>query len=638
MEKMGKDSKKKFSTARAAKIPVDLTTYRQWVVWRQVTANGKVKKIPINPKTGKNASVTDAKTWGSFDQAVKYWNNSDTDGIGFVLASTDPFVVVDLDDCLEPKRNELDEDAWDYIKAQRSYAEISPSGEGVHIWVRGTVRQNIRADGVEIYGDRRFITVTGRPIPTLSGETIADGGISFRKLWNATDAARSIGQKDQGSSGKLSDWELDRVINQANRGPNGKKFRRLWGGNTEGYASQSEADLALCRLLALSAGCRAQLIDAVFRRSKLFRAKWDAVHSVSGRTYGAMTVSKARTRALAELKEKWAVHSATDVVIDDSTLRGLQGDLIEGVIPRGVLGIVVGHSNLGKSPLLYQAGISVAAGIPFLGHPVNQGRVLYLDFENGTAQTNELIERISDHLGLTTPPRDFLCWNLNAAMENWGRPGYRGEEMIRDFKPDLVVLDSLTAFDPEIESRNSRATQIMLKLRGIIRDTGCAIVGTHHLSKPSTRTDKTPPPLEKCKLRDWFFRARGASALINATDVRIGIEEPIQSKGAETDGEEIVLVMRGFTRIKGETPLIYIARVFDENGEPVGYNEVTGSRLLFNPDQESAFRKLPPQFRFKDARMAYDRGPQATSDFLKKCLALKIVRKNGHRYSKTNTR
>lgn len=206
--------------------------------------------------------------------------------------------------------------------------------------------------------------------------------------------------------------------------------------------------------------------------------------------------------------------------------------------------------------------------------------------------------------------------------------------MIRTFRPDLAILDSLTAFDPEIENRNPDATSAMLKLRGIIRELGCAVVGTHHLAKPSSRRDKLPEPLEKAKLRNWFFQARGASALINATDIRIGVEEPVQTGVVANGREEIALVMRGFARVKGEFAPTYVARVFDETGEPVGYREVTGPRLLFNPDQEAAYGKLPSEFRFKDAQYAYDRGPQATSDFLKKCIAHNILQKAGRGYKK----
>jgi putative DNA primase/helicase len=58
------------------------------------------------------------------------------------------------------------------------------------------------------------------------------------------------------------------------------------------YASQSEADLALCNL-GTAAGGNADQLDKLFRLSGLYRPKWDERHSSDGQTYGQMTIAKA---------------------------------------------------------------------------------------------------------------------------------------------------------------------------------------------------------------------------------------------------------------------------------------------------------------------------------------------------------
>lgn len=58
-----------------------------------------------------------------------------------------------------------------------------------------------------------------------------------------------------------------------------------------GYASQSEADLALCSHLAFWTGRDAAKMDSMFRQSGLMRDKWD--RQQSGTTYGAITIQKA---------------------------------------------------------------------------------------------------------------------------------------------------------------------------------------------------------------------------------------------------------------------------------------------------------------------------------------------------------
>ena len=89
---------------------------------------------------------------------------------------------------------------------------------------------------------------------------------------------------------EFSDEEL---LAKARDASNGEKFDRLWRGGTSGYPSQSEADMALCCLLAFWTGGDAMRVDQLFRRSRLYRDKWDDVHHSNGDTYGERTVKRA---------------------------------------------------------------------------------------------------------------------------------------------------------------------------------------------------------------------------------------------------------------------------------------------------------------------------------------------------------
>ncbi|MFD1646059.1 hypothetical protein [Haloarchaeobius litoreus] len=88
----------------------------------------------------------------------------------------------------------------------------------------------------------------------------------------------------------LSDAEL---IEKATNAKNGAKFERLWNGSTAGYESQSEADMALCCLLAFWTGNDETQMDRLFSDSGLYREKWDEVHYSDGSTYGEQTVANA---------------------------------------------------------------------------------------------------------------------------------------------------------------------------------------------------------------------------------------------------------------------------------------------------------------------------------------------------------
>jgi putative DNA primase/helicase len=93
------------------------------------------------------------------------------------------------------------------------------------------------------------------------------------------------------------DLDDEQVLTKASNAANGAKFRALfYEGDFSNYPSlptQSEADLALCEMLAFWLGKDHSRIDRLFRRSALMRSKWDEKHYSDGRTYGQGTIDKA---------------------------------------------------------------------------------------------------------------------------------------------------------------------------------------------------------------------------------------------------------------------------------------------------------------------------------------------------------
>jgi putative DNA primase/helicase len=149
-------------------IPEELTERPQWVCWRREIRDGKPTKVPYTPGRERRASSTDLLTWRTFEEALAAYERGEPlyDGIGFVFCSADPFVGVDLDDCRDPESGEVAPWAQNIIdRVQEGYVEISPSGEGVHIIVEGSVRDGgMRKGKVEMYGRGRFFTITGRSL------------------------------------------------------------------------------------------------------------------------------------------------------------------------------------------------------------------------------------------------------------------------------------------------------------------------------------------------------------------------------------------------------------------------------------------------------------------------------------------
>lgn len=310
---------------------------------------------------------------------------------------------------------------------------------------------------------------------------------------------------------------------------------------------------------------------------------------------------------------------------------GRKAHLIEDLLPMRSIGLLVGDSGIGKSPLLYQMAVSIAAGVPFLGFPTHKGSVLYFDFENpGDAQV-ELATRVSTLLELPEVPSDSLwLWNVTDCTENFGTEGCRIPDIIQKLGPKLAIIDSLSAWRPDAEEKNSAASAMIAQLRIAIRKTGGTLLLTHHRRKPSL--EGSPSLLDDP--RAWFRDTRGASALINGIDVRLGLA-PVSSSGASAglkpgSREMPELLFAGFQRIRGDIGPIYLARKRDEDAEPLGYVRATlGAEALNNTAQSTAYQSLPASFSTGDARRAYVKGDQATSDFLAKCTRMGLLKRVG---------
>ncbi len=157
---------KRLLSMKAESIPEELRVRPQWVVWRAV--GEKPDKVPYSTRTGRKASSTDLLTWSTFEEAVEAHKAGGFDGVGFVFSSGDPFSGIDLDRCVDPNTGKVAVWAMEIVRYFGSYSELSATGTGIHIIVKGEV-PNRRKGNVEVYSSKRFFTVTGHVLE-VSGD------------------------------------------------------------------------------------------------------------------------------------------------------------------------------------------------------------------------------------------------------------------------------------------------------------------------------------------------------------------------------------------------------------------------------------------------------------------------------------
>ncbi len=145
-------------------LPSEMTELRQWVNWRYELRKGHATKVPYNAQTLKRASTTKPATWSTYAHAVS--RVTDKTGLGFVLIP--PWIGVDLDHCVSEEGTFSLMARQIVARFSTTYIEYSPSGTGIHLFLKGVLEKAIKTPLGEVYTTGRYFTVTGRRVEGLS--------------------------------------------------------------------------------------------------------------------------------------------------------------------------------------------------------------------------------------------------------------------------------------------------------------------------------------------------------------------------------------------------------------------------------------------------------------------------------------
>lgn len=269
-----------------------LKSMRIWLCWNFVEKDGRKTKMPCSAfgaATGTNQE--NSHTWVTFEEAKAAAAKSHYNGVGFVIPEGWFFLDIDhkpLDDPYVVKM----------LERFDSYAEKSVSGEGIHIYGKcdlskiPTERKKDKLklhhkyyqknpnNGTELYIGgltNRYAVFTeniiqDKPLKECHEAILTTLNKNMFKKANKTSKTSDETASRAVTTVKGTSVDANTVIQGLKRQKNVKKFIRLFEkGDISGYISQSEADLALCNMIAFRAGPNPELIYEVFCQSKLYR-------------------------------------------------------------------------------------------------------------------------------------------------------------------------------------------------------------------------------------------------------------------------------------------------------------------------------------------------------------------------------
>ena len=174
-----------------------------------------------------------------------------------------------------------------------SYTELSPSGTGLHTIVRARLNGGRRRDKQDALGRTASRTTTARDSSAITGRHLRDTPRAVNERQTQLEQVRAAiwpAKAKPAVAGSILAGADDReLLERAYRAKNGSELDPLRRPALLRLAS--EADLALCNLLAFWFGPDPARIDRAFRGSGLMRAKWDSPRGET--TYGAQTIETA---------------------------------------------------------------------------------------------------------------------------------------------------------------------------------------------------------------------------------------------------------------------------------------------------------------------------------------------------------
>lgn len=288
--------------------------------------------------------------------------------------------------------------------------------------------------------------------------------------------------------------------------------------------------------------------------------------------------------------------------------------LLQDFLPRNSIAIMVGDSNLGKTPFCIQLAAAVASGAPFLGHATFPAPIVYADYENSSTAFRQKLDDICHGLSLPIPENIYHC--EGPSLESI-------KKAIALHSAKLLIIDTLRLFDPRGEQVDY-APRLMQTFRQIAK-AGCTVLFLHHPRKDSDDpvTRRRPLGHHSTRLMDWIQCSSGSLALINQSDIRMGFDH----SHADKNYEAVVRVCR---RGLDELSPLRLARDYDDaSGLPICYRRVKTETTL-TPAQMMWLAALPPTpLKFKDIQDSTRANPKLVTEFLKTATALALILKTG---------
>lgn len=511
-----------------SECPTTLRELPGWLIWKYEPGEKKPRKVPYyvagGRRKGTQGSPEDRRQLATFERAKAAAERRGFDGLGLAILPEFGVVALDFDQCIvdggvHPEVEKL---------VAGTYAEYSPSGQGVRAFMRGNLgnhKDNRAPYGFETFSSTGFVTFTGNALVNTellgTGDTIEDVTDDV-KAYAVQRFGRTVEKEAEADPLMAYEPRLDLTASQieacmAVLDPDIGHDAWLHVGMALHHETQGEG---FDYWNDWSAG------GSKYPSEDVLRHRWDSFGSMAGRPVTARYLVKIANEQGAGIDLGQASADDFEAITDEPAAEDLRfrvvpagefaqgkapGWIIKGVIPRAELVVLFGESGAGKSFVALDMAAAIARGIEWRGHRTKPGRVVYIAAEGGGGFRNRLrAYELHNKVGL-----DGLPFGIIHAAPNFLQKADAldvTKAIMAAGKADVVIVDTFAQVMP---GANENAAEDMGKAlahcRGISHKTGAVVVLVHHAGKDPTKG-----------ARGWSGLRAAADAEIEVLRVGVG--------------------------------------------------------------------------------------------------------------------
>ncbi len=376
-------------------------------------------------------------------------------------------------------------------------------------------------------------------------------------------------------AGSSSSYQAFGLLEKALR--DDPKFRRLFDGDISEHKSHSEADESLCSKLIYWFGPDRMMVDYLFRQSRMFRPEWDDPRPQG--TYGSITIDAAlreqtvyydpekfkEQKKQERQQQKHGQSNGAYCWFNIGSIWDKESHVtyaVSGIIPAAAVTLLTGDSGQGKSLFSTAVAGAMAWGKDFLGEPMEQRRVVYLDRE-------QPLSVIKQHIfDLRIDRTDQLVyWDSSEPVPPDG-PAAPSLIELAEKEKACFIFDPLVAFFHGSEQDANQTREVMSHFRNLANAGGTVII-LHHSGKG-----------ESSKLY------RGSSDIKAAVDVAWMVEKVGDATGLVSE-----MNLTPFKNRLGESKkirLMFDGHEFSLSDKPPNYQEKLDDIIRLNPGLSGA--------------------------------------------------